>query len=212
MRSQVSDWCFSFPRIRGDVPFANAPHSRSARFSPHTRGCSGEHCVFAMVVQVFPAYAGMFRCRCRAPHPRSCFPRIRGDVPAGRRRWGHDPTFSPHTRGCSGFVESPLKNTLVFPAYAGMFPQGNNPWPGELCFPRIRGDVPSRREMVEDLNLFSPHTRGCSWKPQATWLHSIVFPAYAGMFRKKPKRKRKKNGFPRIRGDVPASSYPRGNS
>ena len=53
-----------FPRIRGDVPMIAAGDAAKAA--------------------VFPAYAGMFRCRVRYLDRRRSFPRIRGDVPPGK--------------------------------------------------------------------------------------------------------------------------------
>ena len=185
MRSQVSDWCFSFPRIRGDVPFANAPHSRSARFSPHTRGCSGEHCVFAMVVQVFPAYAGMFRLAAADGVMTRRFPRIRGDVPENYHDPPDQPLFSPHTRGCSPKAIIPGPVNSVFPAYAGMFLIHVLHLKDRDSFPRIRGDVPRPGFVLGSLG----------------W----VFPAYAGMFPAGGKWWKTSTCFPRIRGDVPGS-------
>ena len=51
---------------------------------------------------------------------------------------------------------------------------------------------------------FSPHTRGCSRKPLAYAAAVTVFPAYAGMFRRPMRPNNRPEGFPRIRGDVPA--------
>ena len=71
----------SFPRIRGDVPpqaFSSVPqHS----FSPHTRGCSAGENAGAHYIEVFPAYAGMFRHVDSGEPVVWGFPRIRGDVP-----------------------------------------------------------------------------------------------------------------------------------
>ena len=90
-----------FPRIRGDVPFWMCFATGWLGFSPHTRGCSRHDPQAAMLLGVFPAYAGMFL----IPQPwighSSRFPRIRGDVPnPPTLDWALIP-FSPHTRGCS---------------------------------------------------------------------------------------------------------------
>ena len=72
-------------------------------------------------------------------------------------------------------------------------------------FPRIRGDVPFTSKPNPVSQLFSPHTRGCSFQPILTGVLAGVFPAYAGMFRAAACRPPLTNCFPRIRGDVPAS-------
>ena len=172
-----------FPRIRGDVP-ATAPTAMARRwFSPHTRGCSALDKARLEANKVFPAYAGMFLpLRCSKPL-RFGFPRIRGDVPK------HIPQ-----------VYCPV---LVFPAYAGMFLMwilGVGVWG---CFPRIRGDVPAFEGILAAVSQFSPHTRGCSYDSSSSCSRCMVFPAYAGMFRRLYCSAQTRSGFPRIRGDVP---------
>ena len=49
-------------------------------------------------------------------------------------------------------------------------------------FPRIRGDVPSEKEIAFIVEAFSPHTRGCSFDLDHLTRLDPVFPAYAGMF------------------------------
>ena len=55
------------------------------------------------------------------------------------------------------------------------------------------------------IELFSPHTRGCSQLLVERLGGGLVFPAYAGMFRKGKALVERKSGFPRIRGDVPSA-------
>ena len=73
-----------------------------------------------------------------------------------------------------------------------------------MSFPRIRGDVPIACDNPDDLQVFSPHTRGCSVQDFARPIRLGVFPAYAGMFRHQCEVQRRDHRFPRIRGDVPA--------
>ena len=131
-----------FPRIRGDVPDLRNANLAAAQFSPHTRGCSRD--------------LGVLR-----PHPVS-FPRIRGDVPQGLTDADEATLFSPHTRGCSAILFGGIYVEEVFPAYAGMFQVSPSHTTQLTSFPRIRGDVPVQRGSEPCINLFSPHTRGCS--------------------------------------------------
>ena len=132
---------------------------------------------------VFPAYAGMFLVAAVCSTTRLRFPRIRGDVPECACHASREFGFSPHTRGCSPWPNTPPGRDPVFPAYAGMFRDPIYGDPLQLCFPRIRGDVPSYPYWAYLTCLFSPHTRGCSsYQPDSV---------------------RKGKGFPRIRGDVP---------
>ena len=71
------------------------------------------------------------------------------------------------------------------------------------CFPRIRGDVPNIHVDHLSGKGFSPHTRGCSWVYEQLVSYTVVFPAYAGMFRSSAAAQSTLRRFPRIRGDVP---------
>ena len=197
-------WKLSFPRTRGDVPILGCHPTGHSTFSPHTRGCSLVRSAVILLHEVFPAHAGMFRFAGSTSRLFICFPRTRGDVPIEEPEALVNLVFSPHTRGCSVGTESPRIRCCVFPAHAGMFP----PYPGCFIhaygFPRTRGDVPEVRHIDESCWLFSPHTRGCSGKIMPTTPLPQVFPAHAGMFRRKLLHRLHRRSFPRTRGDVPA--------
>ena len=162
-RSTRTDWLLrSFPRIRGDVPLRSRSASKSTAFSPHTRGCSSESLLAYWQAMVFPAYAGMFRCRWARRWCGSGFPRIRGDVPNFLPPGFLACKFSPHTRGCSSTLGLPPAERWVFPAYAGMFLGFRSGRGAPVGFPRIRGDVPVTPQHRLNTLPFSPHTRGCS--------------------------------------------------
>ena len=74
-------------------------------------------------------------------------------------------------------------------------------------FPRVRGDVPAILFTKILYVAFSPRTRGCSAVREALTAYDAVFPAYAGMFRRRVVFGRKHRGFPRVRGDVPGGSH-----
>ena len=130
-----------FPRIRGDVPLGGKFSITDEAFSPHTRGCSCPDRLRCGLLEVFPAYAGMFQPVLRTLPTPNGFPRIRGDVPIANPAAEGAIRFSPHTRGYSGCCARPPQKEVVFPAYAGMFPKSQPP-----CLPKP----------------FSPHTRGYS--------------------------------------------------
>ena len=96
------------------------------------------------VVVVFPAYAGMFPKTLWPPQRLRSFPRIRGDVPDFPSAAPKSTEFSPHTRGCSHQGVGSAADTVVFPAYAGMFLLNRPDGLVKVSFPRIRGDVPMR--------------------------------------------------------------------
>ena len=111
--------------------------------------------------------------------------------------------FSPRTRGCSA-SSSPIGGAnVVFPAHAGMFPNGAPSAAPIPCFPRARGDVPGFPSPPCAMKLFSPRTRGCSACAELREHHPLVFPAHAGMFRGVDTGQHVQHCFPRARGDVP---------
>ena len=131
-----------FPRIRGDVPRTPKWEKLLPPFSPHTRGCSLAIGLAKGLVDVFPAYAGMFRLPPKRSSSLMSFPRIRGDVPPSTSTNSRLRVFSPHTRGCSCLPRCRRRRPIVFPAYAGMFLHDELSKRDALRFPRIRGDVP----------------------------------------------------------------------
>ena len=157
----------SFPRMRGDVPVLQGVASVVAEFSPHARGCSQALRYNHGPVNVFPAYAGMFRIASNTSRNAKRFPRIRGDVPAEPASTKPGGKFSPHTRGCSSFTRGPRNDIIVFPAYAGMFRSLEQLGRTLSGFPRIRGDVPVGCKHDSTGMKFSPHTRGCSPAPNS---------------------------------------------
>ena len=172
-----------FPAYAGMFLGFGRPQANPNPFSPHTRGCSGGYPPNSCRTAVFPAYAGMFRYARPHGYLAHRFPRIRGDVPQVRALIGGNPTFSPHTRGCSALAAARGPLMQVFPAYAGMFRRKPNPKIPSWCFPRIRGDVPLIAGNFPRVHTFSPHTRGCSYREPRSLQATPVFPAYAGMFR-----------------------------
>ena len=114
---------------------------------------------------------------------RNCFPRVCGDVPHCAADSSATSSFSPRMRGCSS-----LASTRV------------NTSPG---FPRVCGDVPNVSFTGPLMVRFSPRMRGCSPISVAPCSSTVVFPAYAGMFRVHLLEGQPQPCFPRVCGDVP---------
>ena len=93
----------SFPRVCGDVPFDWQIRANRGLFSPRMRGCSVQIEDHHIHIDVFPAYAGMFRQHQCQQQTQPRFPRVCGDVPHQPHGFPTLLTFSPRMRGCSGF-------------------------------------------------------------------------------------------------------------
>ena len=137
------------------------------------------------------------------------FPRMRGDVPKTPPPRPALFGFSPHARGCSGFLGDDNYSDGVFPACAGMFLMSSADLGAGVGFPRMRGDVPGLQSKTCSRKQFSPHARGCSDAGQDVGVSEEVFPACAGMFPLGGIPVFTDSSFPRMRGDVPSGSQVR---
>ena len=150
--------------------------------APRTRGCSWLSEVWADIVSVGPADAGMFR-RTRCPRAgRSRRPRGRGDVPAASRPRCHPMSSAPRTRGCSSRSTNSRGLPSVGPADAGMFRSRSWRRSSASRRPRGRGDVPHEHPDLPARRASAPRTRGCSGPGQPHRAAHRVGPADAGMF------------------------------
>ena len=152
-------------------------------FSPRTRGYSLGYYGTGNICYVFPAHAGIFRCRISSRAVKVCFPRARGDIPRTAHLRRSQRLFSPRTRGYSRKSAASESPCTVFPAHAGIFRRGKPVACPAKSFPRARGDIPFLAK-VEDC-------------------HANVFPAHAGIFPRRRILISLIGCFPRARGDIP---------
>ncbi len=131
------------------------------------------------------------------------FPRPRGDGPNSSSSLRRMSLFSPPTRGWPDQQSSRYNSPGVFPAHAGMARDRTKAHPPGLSFPRPRGDGPAA--VPEDIFMrwFSPPTRGWPGRVPRWSNGTPVFPAHAGMARRKVVSSLMAGSFPRPRGDGP---------
>ena len=172
------------------------------RYSPLTRGCFYIHSQYVRALQVFPAHAGVFLLP-EPPMPiMERIPRSRGGVSSSSREIKKDIAYSPLTRGCfSEGLACALTNS-VFPAHAGVFPQGCIQRPQIFRIPRSRGGVSTLFYMPFIGKGYSPLTRGCFSRAAGGVMKRLVFPAHAGVFLGKDALTLLCKGIPRSRGGV----------
>ncbi len=178
---------------------------KGIRCSPPTRGWTGGRANNVRDKAVFPAYAGMDRRWRRSTGHWSRVPRLRGDGPWQRRPNPLWSGCSPPTRGWTGRAPEHRGCRGVFPAYAGMDRSVMNKTPRVGGVPRLRGDGPTPTSWVVAGVACSPPTRG--WTEARAKAEDVgsVFPAYAGMDRKKTLSKIPGLRVPRLRGDGPCA-------
>ncbi len=152
--------------------------------SPPTRGSPAAAAGYSHVPNLFPAHAGITRCRCSARSYSVPVPRPRGDHPTWGEMTRGGKGCSPPTRGSPGSCAPSFQYRRLFPAHAGI-----TRWRGvnlerSAPVPRPRGDHPIR--LVHDVPLIgcSPPTRGSPGKLGPAGKQRSLFPAHAGITRR----------------------------
>ena len=189
------------PRVCGDVSSFTSSRPSTSWFSPRMRGCFLKEALSAVTKCVLPAYAGMFPCgRLRKPRGAGS-PRVCGDVSVSDDYSQARAQFSPRMRGCFRSRLPAIDRRDVLPAYAGMFRRLIDLTNNNGGSPRVCGDVSSSILPMKWRCRFSPRMRGCFSVGLSLGDVTIVLPAYAGMFLRKPRQHRCQRGFsPRMRG------------
>ena len=192
----------SSPRVCGDVSRPELFIYKSNAFSPRMRGCFRAKRVAVSLKLVLPAYAGMFPKGQEIANKIQGSPRVCGDVSKTVRNKEEKSLFSPRMRGCFRAKRVAVSLKLVLPAYAGMFPKGQEIANKIQGSPRVCGDVSKTVRNKEEKSLFSPRMRGCFLSCSQTNCQDHVLPAYAGMFPCDTKFTKNCFSSPRVCGDV----------
>ncbi len=150
----------------------------------------------------------MFRPAGGAACPPAPFPHTRGDVPALEDLMSAVAGFSPHTWGCSAKDAENGVWPVLFPTHVGMFRMRKSKQSNLNPFPHTRGDVPDDDYEHVIVELFSPHTWGCSGWQHSEKQQTGLFPTHVGMFRRARWKPRSRSTFPHTRGDVPDGRAP----
>mgnify|MGYP000862786593 CR=1 FL=1 len=178
--------------------------------SPHTRGAQRHAGLVQVVGRIIPAYAGSTVVLNQITQVGGDHPRIRGEHPVCTTPTCAKPGSSPHTRGALGACSASILVRRIIPAYAG---STSSP----LCMkcaspdhPRIRGEHSLLSHKFNPQIGSSPHTRGAQPPGASGGVDAGIIPAYAGST--SPKREKVGAGrdHPRIRGEHPRLSLPRG--
>jgi len=90
--------------------------------TPHARGSTCLHELHEVLLQVYPACAGIHPLLAIFLTSYECLPRMRGDPPPGKG-YGVAPIGStPHARGSTMFILTLIQEKQVYPACAGIHP------------------------------------------------------------------------------------------
>ena len=93
-------FCFSSPRVCGDVSLIFPLIFLNPSFSPRMRGCFWYETSESLTPMVLPAYAGMFPAILRGIRTLPGSPRVCGDVSLTGAHEDTAAVFSPRMRGC----------------------------------------------------------------------------------------------------------------
>ncbi len=97
-----------------------------------------------------------------------------------------------------------MRWNTVYPACAGIDLRSKSGKTGRRCLPRMRGDRPQPVLTEGTPTTFTPHARGSTCCRMCYDLHTIVYPACAGIDPRKEGPGRYVVCLPRMRGDRPS--------
>ncbi len=150
------------PRPRGDLPGERFSIWGPRWSSPPARGSSYHSAQLAVLDDVVPARAGIFRSRPAADLALASRPRPRGDLPAAPSTVPSGWSSSPPARGSSVGWPDARRWRVVVPARAGIFLELVLIQPRDGGRPRPRGDLPGTPIWSVAGGASSPPARGSS--------------------------------------------------
>ncbi len=131
------------PRACGDAPLAATPSCPHPTCSPRMRGCTAQRGRSVDRQALFPAHAGMHRCRRRTRCRTRSVPRACGDAPYARSSIPSSAGCSPRMRGCTEHPRPCRPRPRLFPAHAGMHRKMGRDTRRRRPVPRACGDAPT---------------------------------------------------------------------
>ncbi len=110
----------SLPRMRGDRPDSDTECRSQLEFTPHARGSTGPWSWRALVLEVYPACAGIDLASAYLSAFFISLPRMRGDRPRRGFIGAEELEFTPHARGSTEDEAKSGTTITVYPACAGI--------------------------------------------------------------------------------------------
>ena len=154
---------------------------------------------------MFPAHAGMDQVTGAGAALSRRVPRACGDGPNSMTGHIAAITCSPRMRGWTAIHTHGSSSAAVFPAHAGMDRLRGRLRPAARRVPRACGDGPDMQAALGISLACSPRMRGWTDRQQRRLRPDRVFPAHAGMDRKRLRCPVRRLSVPRACGDGPPS-------
>ena len=132
-------------------------------------------------------------------------PRASGGVSGTSSSVGGGTGYSPRKRGCFLEVIDQSRNTIVFPAQAGVFPMVRMGRRRTTRIPRASGGVSDMTRAEFFWIQYSPRKRGCFRQNRSEQTPDHVFPAQAGVFPERASLMSQGRCIPRASGGVSRS-------
>ena len=189
--------------MRGDRPVYINSYGGFVRFTPHARGSTVIRPFSIYTLPVYPACAGIDPCGTTIAMEPVCLPRMRGDRPPDVAVVIRHTSFTPHARGSTLLSKCIVLSGLVYPACAGIDRVLGRCRSQGCSLPRMRGDRPSGHSTSLKFGWFTPHARGSTSEALRIATVPTVYPACAGIDRKRAEAEIELVSLPRMRGDRP---------
>ena len=194
-----------FPRARGDGPLPGRLRDHVPGLPPRSRGWTPSATSPSLRGDASPALAGMDPDGERRHRWCLGFPRARGDGPTAQSATPVTDELPPRSRGWTRSRTRSERPSAASPALAGMDPPPPHGWTCAHGFPRARGDGPDTPCSSSTGTWLPPRSRGWTRSlAPARWARHAS-PALAGMDPHPDRPPRRRNRFPRARGDGPVA-------
>jgi len=151
------------PRMRGDRPALMLLGLGPGQFTPHARGSTAIRTYYETLITVYPACAGIDLLVKKPKKIAQSLPRMRGDRPREGEAMSFEIVFTPHARGSTAAKALIRSFAEVYPACAGIDPNGKSFAGSGRSLPRMRGDRPYALFAGGYGVSFTPHARGSTF-------------------------------------------------
>ena len=193
------------PRARGGISSYLSNARRNGVSSPRTRGYFLESVRRPRHYRLFPAHAGVFHTSPRDSRRKIALPRARGGISVWEALLRRGACSSPRTRGYFRLHGPRDRQSLLFPAHAGVFPWTIGAHFRCGALPRARGGISELHAVPLFAVLSSPRTRGYFRLPARRSCRGRLFPAHAGVFPRNRQARTTHSALPRARGGISAA-------
>ncbi len=191
------------PRVGGDRPDARVTKADVMAAPPRGRGSTPHVLGVRREAVGSPAWAGIDPSCSRGMITPCRLPRVGGDRPSGSFTIPLVNSAPPRGRGSTRLRADVRGVGAGSPAWAGIDPPGRSPRPTRRRLPRVGGDRPGLKALLDSLSWAPPRGRGSTPRRSLRCVRQGGSPAWAGIDPARAGGRFASSGLPRVGGDRP---------